>query len=94
MMVEEFTRLRRVWRDDNPLDVTVEEVRSMRADGAAAWEQYTRDTLGGPWNSAEWNLREALRQFQERWASYIEMKKRRRYEQERGPNWEQQSYYP
>lgn len=94
MMLEQFRLLRIGWSDDNPLDISNADISSMCLDGLNADTQYTQDTRGGPWNLAEGNLRWNLRQYQRKWESYIQVKKRYRYEQERGPDWEQYSYRP
>lgn len=94
MVLEEFSSLRRVWVNENRLDISNGAEQAMRDDGVAARHKYARDTLGGPWNNAEWYLRENLELFRGKWESYIRKKKEARYEQERGPNWAQQSYWP
>lgn len=92
-MHSEFERLIRAWRNENPRDISSADVQRMRADGTTARAQYDRDTLGGPYNYAEWNFHEYLRQFRVKWERHIYEKRYQRYQRESGPDWREPSSY-
>lgn len=91
MMHSEFERQIQAWRNENPKDVSSADIREMRADATSSRAQYEQDTLGGPHNTAEWNLHEYLRQFRLKWERHIYDKKYKRYLKQSGPGWSEPS---
>lgn len=81
LIFQQFNLLIQQWASQDFRDVTEEMVQEMHADRRAARAQYNLDTLQGPWNNAEGNLRAALQAYQEKWESIIMLAKQDRHQQ-------------